>query len=153
MNRQILKKRLSKDGHEVVAVVHGGDAMRLLEKDQAWDLVLMDLMMPVRIQVASLFEAELTFYRLQIMGGLETTEAIREREANHPLPHAQLRPSTILNGRLPVIAVSASLPESNKSQIVDAGFGEPSWPSHSSSEHWLTSFPRSQMAGVSNLWM
>ena len=43
----ILQKRLAKDGHEVVAVVHGGDAMRLLEKDQAWDLVLMDLMMPV----------------------------------------------------------------------------------------------------------
>lgn len=58
------------------------------------------------------------------MGGFETTKAIRALETENPLPHAQLRPSTILNGRLPIMAVSASLPEKERPRLVDAGFGE-----------------------------
>lgn len=58
------------------------------------------------------------------MNGLEASEAIRKLEATLPLPHAQLRPSTILNNRIPILAVTASLPEREKSTIVDAGLGE-----------------------------
>lgn len=43
----ILEKRLHKDGHEVVTAEHGGDALRVLEVDRQFDLVLMDLQMPV----------------------------------------------------------------------------------------------------------
>lgn len=75
VNRLILQKRLAKDGHEVVIAVHGGDALRLLKKDFAFDLILMvrllrlsaiedlrllsspdvsqDLMMPVRLPFPS----------------------------------------------------------------------------------------------------
>lgn len=60
------------------------------------------------------------------MGGFETTEAIRALEADTTLPHAHLRTSTILNDRLPVIAVSASLPEKERSRLVGSGFGESS---------------------------
>ncbi|ORY73094.1 hypothetical protein BCR35DRAFT_281817 [Leucosporidium creatinivorum] len=103
VNRMILQKRLVKDRHEVVIAVHGGDALRLLEKDFAFDVILMDLMMPIK-------------------DGFETTEAIRAMEAASPLPHAQLRPSTILNGRIPIIAVSASLPEKERPRLVESGF-------------------------------
>lgn len=49
MNRLILVKRLVKCGHKVVTAEHGGDAVRLLEQElDGFDLVLMDLMMPVR---------------------------------------------------------------------------------------------------------
>jgi len=60
----------------------------------------------------------------QIIGGFETTEAIRALEAEVPLTHDQLRPSTILNGRLPIIAVSASLPEKERPRLIASGFGE-----------------------------
>ena len=58
------------------------------------------------------------------MGGLEATRAIRKWEDDNPIPHAKLRPGTILNGRLPILACSASLPERERSTIVDAGLGE-----------------------------
>lgn len=43
----IIEKRLRKDGHIVVTAEHGGDALRVLESDSNFDLVLMDLQMPV----------------------------------------------------------------------------------------------------------
>ncbi|KAK4046108.1 hypothetical protein OIV83_006334 [Microbotryomycetes sp. JL201] len=103
VNRMIIRKRLQKDGHTVVVVEHGGEAVRLLEQDQDFDLVLMDLLMP-------------------IMGGLEATQRIRCRELLDPAPPLSVRPSTMLNGRLPIFAFSASLPERERHSIVDAGF-------------------------------
>lgn len=46
----IIEKRLSKDGHIVVTAEHGGDALRLLAEDPHFDLVLMDLQMPVSLK-------------------------------------------------------------------------------------------------------
>lgn len=46
----IIEKRLSKDGHIVVTAEHGGDALRILEDDPHFDLILMDLQMPVSVQ-------------------------------------------------------------------------------------------------------
>lgn len=43
----ILEKRLKKEGHDVVTAEHGGDALRLLGNDPHFDIVLMDLSMPV----------------------------------------------------------------------------------------------------------
>ncbi|KAK4052641.1 hypothetical protein OIO90_004269 [Microbotryomycetes sp. JL221] len=103
VNRLMIRKRLQKDGHDVVVVEHGGDAVRLLEKDQDFDLVLMDLLMP-------------------IMGGLEATQRIRCRELLNPPASTDVRPSTMLNGRLPIFAFSASLPERERLTIVEAGF-------------------------------
>ncbi|KAM0791116.1 hypothetical protein ACM66B_004403 [Microbotryomycetes sp. NB124-2] len=103
VNRMIIRKRLQKDGHTVVVVEHGGEAVRLLEQDSDFDLVLMDLLMP-------------------IMGGLEATQRVRCRELLSPAPPLSVRPSTMLNGRLPIFAFSASLPERERPSIVDAGF-------------------------------
>ncbi|SCV69208.1 BQ2448_2228 [Microbotryum intermedium] len=102
VNRMILQKRLTKDGHEVVVVEHGGDAVRLFKEDRQFDCILMDLQMP-------------------IMGGLEATRQIRRIEHDDPVALAQQRPSSILNGQIPILAVSASLPERERPLIVEAG--------------------------------
>lgn len=57
------------------------------------------------------------------MNGFEATRAIRALEKASPLPVAQQRLSTRLNGGLPVLAVTASLPEREKATIVEAGLG------------------------------
>lgn len=43
MNRLLLERRLMKDGHRVTIAQHGGDAIRALQADATFDLILMDL--------------------------------------------------------------------------------------------------------------
>ncbi|GAA5917845.1 hypothetical protein JCM5296_005723 [Sporobolomyces johnsonii] len=101
VNRMIIQQRLKKDGHEVVVAEHGGVAVRKFEEDRNFDVILMDLQMP-------------------IMNGLEATKNIRRIEKESPLPQASRRPSAVLNTRVPVLAVSASLPERERATIVEA---------------------------------
>lgn len=46
MNRDVLKRRLDRDGHEVLLAADGQEAIRIL-KNTPIDLVLLDIMMPV----------------------------------------------------------------------------------------------------------
>ncbi|KAM0790366.1 hypothetical protein ACM66B_003249 [Microbotryomycetes sp. NB124-2] len=104
INRMILQKRLKIDGHKVTLAEHGREAVRIMEERfDEFDIVLMDLLMP-------------------IMGGLEATSAIRAIEDKHEVKNGGHVPETIkFNGRLPILAVTASLPEREKQTIVDAG--------------------------------
>lgn len=43
----IIQKRLQKDGHEVTLAEHGGQAIRAFESDVVFDIILMDLQMPI----------------------------------------------------------------------------------------------------------
>lgn len=115
----ILEKRLTKDGHSVVIAEHGGDALRLLEVDPHFDLVLMDLQMPVR--PSPLLPTRKPKPRSQILNGFEAATGIRSLEAASCVPLCDQRPSTILNGRLPILAVSASLHERAKHTIEEVG--------------------------------
>ncbi|KAK4046722.1 hypothetical protein OIO90_006453 [Microbotryomycetes sp. JL221] len=104
INRMILQQRLKIDGHKVTLAEHGREAVRIMEERFGeFDLVLMDLLMP-------------------IMGGLDATSAIRKLEDKYLTDNGKSLPATTrFNGRLPVLAVTASLPEREKQTIIDAG--------------------------------
>lgn len=57
---------------------------------------------------------------MPIVDGLTSTKVIRSFEASHPSHVLSTRAS--LNGRIPIIAVSASLLERERQQYIDAGF-------------------------------
>ena len=70
INQQLMSKLLEKAGHKALLSPHGLDALERIRSGQRYDLVLMDVQMP-------------------IMGGLEATTAIRkwETEGNHTPLH------------------------------------------------------------------
>jgi len=59
---------------------------------------------------------------MPIVDGLTSTKMIRAFEKSHPVPVSSLSRRAALNGRIPIIAVSASLVERNIQDYVDAGF-------------------------------
>ena len=108
VNRQIITRKLTKDGHSVVQAVHGGEAVEIFKRDRSFDIVLCDLQMP-------------------IMDGLEASAQIRAIE-NATAPNsagaaqAGLPGSHQLNGdRVPILAVTASLHERQRPDIADVG--------------------------------
>lgn len=104
VNRMILKKRLSMDGHSILLAVNGEEGFRKFEsKGNEIDVILMDLQMP-------------------ICNGQDSCKRIRECEikrkgealANRP-------PAHVLNGRIPIFAVSATLNYNMRQEMYDIG--------------------------------
>ncbi|KAF2472635.1 uncharacterized protein BDR25DRAFT_333393 [Lindgomyces ingoldianus] len=101
VNSKILKKRLEKIGHEIHHTINGEECAGTFgDKPQAFDVVLMDMQMP-------------------IVDGLTSTKMIRSFEKTHP---DTLSPRAALCGRVPIIAVSASLVEKERETYISAGF-------------------------------
>ncbi|KAJ4357153.1 uncharacterized protein N0V89_001728 [Didymosphaeria variabile] len=100
INQQVLGKQLRKAGCTIAVANHGLEALELLEK-RAFDVVLMDLEMPV-------------------LNGLEATRAIRKREAEGEgmLGRAS---ETRAAARLPVIAVTANVRQEQINTALAAG--------------------------------
>ncbi|GAA6043349.1 hypothetical protein JCM8097_008042 [Rhodosporidiobolus ruineniae] len=101
VNRMIIQQRLKKDGHEVVVAEHGAAAVRKFEEDRNFDIVLMDLQMP-------------------ILNGYDASKEIRRVEREAPHPDDALRPTSVLNRGIPILAVSASLPERERPALVES---------------------------------
>ncbi|OTA88263.1 hypothetical protein M434DRAFT_80489 [Hypoxylon sp. CO27-5] len=102
INMKILKKRLEKAGHEVYHAVNGEDCAAVYrEKPAAFDVILMDMQMP-------------------IVDGLTSTKMVRafEKSDNNP----QLSPLAATYKRTPIFAVSASLLERERPLYIEAGF-------------------------------
>ncbi|KAA1064522.1 Light-sensor Protein kinase [Puccinia graminis f. sp. tritici] len=117
INRLILKKKLTLSGHSVSLTVHGQEAIELFERDPSkFDIILMDLQMP-------------------ICDGMQATRKIREFEKNSLKPPTaepvekteESDPTDFLpkthqvNFGVPIIAVSASLHEAQRKDIIEAG--------------------------------
>ncbi|KAI9717461.1 MAG: Light-sensor Protein kinase [Chrysothrix sp. TS-e1954] len=102
INSKIVQKRLQKAGHETHLTVNGEECSSAYgENSQAYDVILMDMQMP-------------------IVDGLTSTKMIRSFEkANRS---AVLSPRASVNGRVPVIAVSATLVEKDREKYIEAGF-------------------------------
>ena len=58
---------------------------------------------------------------MPICDGITATRRIRELERTKPYPFATLPYTHQLNGRTPILAVSASLPEKDREEIEEAG--------------------------------
>ncbi|KAL8866998.1 MAG: hypothetical protein Q9174_005946 [Haloplaca sp. 1 TL-2023] len=102
VNSKIVKKRLERLGHFTHLTVNGEDCSSAYgENPAAFDVVLMDMQMP-------------------IVDGLTSTKMIRSYEKSHPQEPISSRAA--LHGRIPIIAVSASLLERERDKYVEAGF-------------------------------
>ncbi|KAI9665989.1 MAG: Light-sensor Protein kinase [Bathelium mastoideum] len=102
VNSKIVKKRLEKFGHNIQLTVNGEECSSMYGEDSGlFDVVLMDMQMP-------------------IVDGLTSTKMIRSFERSTPSHSTSLRAK--LNGRVPIIAVSASLIEKDRKTYIDAGF-------------------------------
>lgn len=58
---------------------------------------------------------------MPIVNGFEAADAIRALEVKDGSPMSLRRSSTILNGRIPILAVSASLHERQRNSIAEVG--------------------------------
>ncbi|OAA70549.1 ATPase-like, ATP-binding domain protein [Cordyceps fumosorosea ARSEF 2679] len=102
INLKILRKRLERVGHTVTHAVNGEDCAAIFKSSTAGvDVILMDMQMP-------------------IVDGLASTKMIRSMEKESEQEgHSDM---ATLNGRVPIIAVSASLVEKELQTYIDAGF-------------------------------
>ena len=102
INSRLIKKRLEKVGHSVHLTANGEECASAYGDDPSMsDVVLMDMQMP-------------------IADGLTSTKMIRSFEKS--APHIKLSHRAKLHGRVPVLAVSASLEESKRRLYIDVGF-------------------------------
>ncbi|KAI8971142.1 hypothetical protein BD414DRAFT_426633 [Trametes punicea] len=99
INRMILAKRLSLDGHTVVNTTNGQEGIEVVQADRHFDCILMDIQMP-------------------LINGYEATERIRALEKESELLD---RISHRFNGRIPIFAVSASLFEHQREELYRLG--------------------------------
>jgi CheY-like chemotaxis protein len=92
---------LTKDGHVVVNAVNGQEGLDIVISDRNFDCILMDINMP-------------------ILNGFESTERIRALEKASPdsMPDRISQQSL---GRIPIFAVSASLVEAQRDQLLSCG--------------------------------
>lgn len=105
INRMILKKRLGLDGHTTLLAVNGEEGVRQFEQDaKEIDVILMDLQMPI-------CNGQEACIRIR---DLEHKWAERGEQADRPA-------SQILNGRVPILAVSATLVPQMRQEMVDIG--------------------------------
>ncbi|KAF1829516.1 hypothetical protein BDW02DRAFT_145812 [Decorospora gaudefroyi] len=101
VNSRIVKKRLEKLGHQVQLTVNGEEcSSTYCDNSRDIDVILMDMQMP-------------------IVDGLTSTKMIRSFEKLHSDIYS---PRAALCGRVPIIAVSASLVERDRQHYIDAGF-------------------------------
>ncbi|KAI1827377.1 hsp90-like protein [Xylaria intraflava] len=102
INMKILTKRLEKAGYKVYPAVNGEECATIYkEKPQDFDVILMDMQMP-------------------IVGGLASARLIREFERSDDF--ARLSASDRRHDHIPIFAVSASLMEKDKAVYTEAGF-------------------------------
>lgn len=98
VNQTVASRLLERAGHRVSVVNNGQEAIDILENHR-FDVVLMDVQMPV-------------------MGGIEATQIIRAREA---------RRSWAMSGRwqpVPIIAMTAHAMESDRRRCLEAGMDD-----------------------------
>ena len=116
INRMILAKRLSLDGHTVVNTTNGQEGLEVVTNDPNFDCVLMDIQCVIP-NYEHFCPTDLV-YRMPLLNGYEATKRIRVVEQDRDLAD---RASHKLNGRVPIFAVSASLFENQREELFSLG--------------------------------
>ncbi|WAR60854.1 hypothetical protein PtB15_13B100 [Puccinia triticina] len=125
INRLILKKKLTLSGHSVSLTVHGQEAIELFERDPSkFDIILMDLQMPICDGMQA--TRKIREFERSMNGGSPSTEQSETRRseegsAEGQSPMGLLPQSHRVNFGVPIIAVSASLHEAQRKDILEAG--------------------------------
>ena len=88
VNQKVATKLLEREGHSVVIASNGEEAVRRFE-ELSFDLILMDMHMPV-------------------MGGIEATTSIREKEKG-------------TGGHIPIVALTARAMKGDRERCIEAG--------------------------------
>ncbi|RMZ68738.1 phytochrome-like histidine kinase phy1p [Pyrenophora seminiperda CCB06] len=118
VNSRIVKKRLEKLGHQVYLTVNGEEcSSAFCDNSQETDIILMDMQVSVIHVQFSFFITDVL--KMPIVDGLTSTKMIRSFEKLHQNIYS---PRAAFCGRIPIIAVSASLIERDRQQYIDAGF-------------------------------
>ncbi|KAK7048150.1 ATP-binding cassette transporter [Favolaschia claudopus] len=102
INRTVLAKRLRLDGHNVVTTTNGQEGLDKVISDRGYDAILMDIQMP-------------------ILNGYEATERIRDLEKATPSAESPRRSHRHNGGHIPIFAVSASLQEERREEMINRG--------------------------------
>ena len=98
VNQELAKRLLEKESHQVTIANNGAEAVDLFD-DAHFDVILMDMQMPV-------------------MGGIEATEAIRSREMRRSwVVSHEFRPVYI-------IAMTANVMASDRERCIEAGMND-----------------------------
>ncbi|TIB62597.1 hypothetical protein E3P77_03818 [Wallemia ichthyophaga] len=102
INRNILEKKLSKSDSCIVELANNGEAgaEAVINDKQGFDIVLMDLMMPIK-------------------DGYNSCESIREAEKAGKIKGRNWHR---INSRIPIFAVSASISPSHHEALIKCGF-------------------------------
>lgn len=109
------------DGHTVVNATNGQEGLDAVKLDKFFDIVLMDLQSVLLTMIHS--NSTDRHFRMPIMNGFQATQEIRTLEKGIPNNYRKTirRISQEVNGRLPIFAVSASLPERQRGELLECG--------------------------------
>lgn len=121
LNSRLLDTRLTKRGHDVKVTVDGQACFETFkENPTAYDVILMDIQV-CKYKLLLLPGVLLTTFATQmpLVDGIEATRLIRAYEREHSPPLSEKVKSY---GRIPIIAVSASLSEPSMSDYIESGF-------------------------------
>lgn len=131
LNSRLLETRLGRRGHTVKVAVEGKACVDTFKASpQEFDIILMDIQVsgkychvgraifPTRICDLVL---SINHFQMPIVDGMEATRMIRELE-KAPFSNIEYSPRVVAYGRIPIVAVSASLSEERVHEYVDNGF-------------------------------
>lgn len=119
INRAILQRKLVKDGHTVQTAVHGEDGIRKFEADPSLDIILMDLQyVAFSKYLCTQKPSSQNFYRMPVCSGQDAAKRIRAFEKERENSDSA---SSRLGGHIPIFAVSASLYEKQRPEMLECG--------------------------------